>query len=156
MKTTKYKDLTINIYNYIFDEIQSCIKINSKNENGGILLGLHNLDNEEYFINNLTFPNSDDEMGKFFFVRKKTEHQKHIKKLWKESNGVLNYIGEWHTHPEKIPSPSSVDLNTWKEISKNKNLSFPFKVNIIVGNDDFYYICIMKKGVKIYEETKKF
>uniref|UniRef100_UPI003CED28D9 Mov34/MPN/PAD-1 family protein n=1 Tax=Enterobacter cloacae complex sp. 280C5 TaxID=3395861 RepID=UPI003CED28D9 len=30
------------------------------------------------------------------------------------SDGFLVYLGEWHTHPEDFPQPSSTDLRSWR------------------------------------------
>ena len=39
-----------------------------------------------------------------------------------ESGRILTFVGEWHTHPESFPTPSSIDLNTWRAVTR-KNLA---------------------------------
>jgi len=37
-------------------------------------------------------------------------------KKWRASGGTLDYVGEWHTHPEQQPVPSRLDLEQWLAI----------------------------------------
>ena len=38
--------------------------------------------------------------------------------LWEQSNELIGYLGEWHTHPQRIPYPSALDLRESKKIAK--------------------------------------
>ncbi|WP_081409005.1 Mov34/MPN/PAD-1 family protein [Acinetobacter gyllenbergii] len=43
-------------------------------------------------------------------------------------------MGEWHTHPEDVPSPSPTDINSWRtNLVSNEEL-----VLIIVGRTNFW------------------
>jgi integrative and conjugative element protein (TIGR02256 family) len=35
---------------------------------------------------------------------------------WRISDETMDYIGEWHTHPESNPQPSTLDLDEWRKI----------------------------------------
>ena len=49
----------------------------------------------------------------------------------------LHFVGDWHTHPEEIPTPSSSDIRTIKEaVAKSKHHLHGF-VLIIVGSGRF-------------------
>jgi integrative and conjugative element protein (TIGR02256 family) len=37
-----------------------------------------------------------------------------IDQAWHISSGTCTYLGEWHTHPEPIPTPSVVDRSDWR------------------------------------------
>jgi integrative and conjugative element protein (TIGR02256 family) len=45
---------------------------------------------------------------------------------------VVDYLGEWHTHPEVLPSPSSLDISEWQLICRRKATPMVF---MIVGMD---------------------
>jgi len=32
----------------------------------------------------------------------------------------MDYVGEWHTHPESGPAPSSLDFCEWRKICKRR------------------------------------
>ena len=58
-------------------------------------------------------------------------------KIHKSSLNNSFCIGNWHTHPVSNPTPSLIDLSTWKkELSECKS-SFGFQVYIICGIDGF-------------------
>lgn len=43
-------------------------------------------------------------------------------------------VGYWHTHPQKIPTPSNTDLASFKEFSFQNRDSLPCPLAVIVGN----------------------
>lgn len=83
-------------------------------EAGGILLGyrrgphLHAIEATE--------PALTDRGSRFRFYRSASAHQRIAMNRWRYSGGTLTYLGEWHTHPELTPRPSSLDLASWQEL----------------------------------------
>jgi integrative and conjugative element protein (TIGR02256 family) len=41
---------------------------------------------------------------------------------WRDSGRTVTFVGEWHTHPEAVPSPSSLDRNTWRGIARKHKI----------------------------------
>ncbi|WP_209946393.1 Mov34/MPN/PAD-1 family protein [Bradyrhizobium elkanii] len=85
-------------------------------EAGGILVGCYRGPHVE--ITECSEPLRRDRRSRLRFDRDDPGHQDLAKRRWKESGRVLTFVGEWHTHPESLPSPSSIDLNTWREVSR--------------------------------------
>ena len=56
------------------------------------------------------------------FIRNIFGHQFLINNKYNNSNGKINYIGEWHTHSEINPKPSKTDLKTLMKIRRYKNV----------------------------------
>lgn len=59
---------------------------------------------------------------------------------YERSNHTRVYIGEWHTHPEDFPSPSTVDVSSIKNSFKRNEL--PFKdciLMVIIGRKEIYW-----------------
>ena len=52
--------------------------------------------------------------------------------LWKESGYKKMYLGEWHTHNQKDPIPSIIDIENWKKIEDRNNVA-PEMYFIIIG-----------------------
>lgn len=49
----------------------------------------------------------------------------------------LNFVGDWHTHPEAVPTPSSSDVRTINEaVAKSQHHLFGF-VMVIIGTGSF-------------------
>ncbi|WP_437485778.1 Mov34/MPN/PAD-1 family protein [Sorangium sp. So ce1014] len=82
-------------------------------EAGGVLLGRHLLDSSDLVVDEVTEPMRGDHRSRFAFRREQEGHQRRIDEVWKASRGTCVYLGEWHTHPEPIPEPSSIDVDDW-------------------------------------------
>ena len=64
-----------------------------------------------------------DIRARFHFFRSEKHHQKAMDELWVASDYTKTYLGEWHTHDEDVPSPSTTDIKEWKRISKGQHNS---------------------------------
>ena len=51
---------------------------------------------------------------------------------WRASHGTVRYLGEWHTHPEDQPTPSSLDRSEWHRLAKERKDERPL-LAVIVG-----------------------
>lgn len=78
------------------------------------------------------------------------EVNNYIQHSWSISKGILNYVGEWHTHDCEHPVPSNVDNDTIKKILKrDKDL-----VNIylfVIGKKSMYIGQITQINKKLIE-----
>lgn len=110
-------------------------------ESGGILIGLRR--GEHFEITAATMPQVDDKRARFRFERVERGHTEALKKLWTVSMGAENYLGEWHTHPEDHPSPSSIDVSEWKRAVKLHNQPL---VMLIVGRKSTYVAIVCHLG----------
>lgn len=81
-------------------------------EAGGVLIGERR--GENFVVKEVTIPSSKDCSSRFHFVRKFFHHQLTIVNANRQFGGTSNYLGEWHTHPQDQPYPSSIDFNNWK------------------------------------------
>jgi len=104
-----------------------------KKEAGGVLLGRHIIGSDDIVVDDITTPMKGDYCGRYFFIRGQRNHQEVIDKVWQESKGTCTYLGEWHTHPEKKPKPSCLDLDEWMRRIKNDTFYGDALFFIIVG-----------------------
>lgn len=86
----------------------------SRPESGGILLGYRR--GNHLHIAEATTPQPNDQRMRFQFFRRDINHQKAAIRRWELSGNLMDYVGEWHTHPEAEPTPSSLDMKEWKKI----------------------------------------
>ncbi|MCP2223558.1 MULTISPECIES: Mov34/MPN/PAD-1 family protein [Bradyrhizobium] len=106
----------------------------SDREAGGILLGHYRGPHVE--VLRCTTPMPEDRRTRFGFVRQDKGHQEIATKEWFKSGGSVNFVGEWHTHPERHPTPSWIDRRTWrKQLGRHKPNPLVF---IIVGTAATY------------------
>jgi integrative and conjugative element protein (TIGR02256 family) len=103
-------------------------------EAGGILLGCHRGPHVE--ILECTEPMRQDRRTRYGFVRRDPGHQRAALAAWNASGRTVSFVGEWHTHPEEIPSPSRVDRNTWADLMRQRHADA--LIFMIAGRSDLY------------------
>lgn len=147
-------EITDEVYNKFVDYCQN----DKQPESGGVLIGKVKEDYSLIVISEISIPAGNEDCGRFYFVRNKYRSQKVIEQFWKDSQGELNYIGEWHTHPEESPSPSFVDKKLLKNCIKYNKYSFPWLFMIIVGKQGDLFVGFQTKNMqkmrKIEEEKR--
>jgi integrative and conjugative element protein (TIGR02256 family) len=109
-----------------------------KPESGGVLLGRRRGDHIEIIA--VTEPGPGDIRQRAFFHRRDPSHQESAIRFWQESNGEVDYVGEWHTHPEFHPTPSHLDCEQWRKASLAYGKPL---VVIIVGIKTFFCAWIL-------------
>lgn len=82
-------------------------------EAGGVLLGRRLLTSEDIVVDEITIPMEGDERARSRFHRARRRHQEAIQGSWDRSEGTIGYLGEWHSHPERQPTPSLLDRCNW-------------------------------------------
>jgi integrative and conjugative element protein (TIGR02256 family) len=60
-------------------------------------------------VDSITTPQPTDVRTRFTFDRN-GEHQRLINESWECSAGTCSFVGDWHTHAELYPAPSSVPV----------------------------------------------
>lgn len=84
-------------------------------EGCGILLGY---EWDQFFdIVAATPPQITDQRSRCSYKRGTRGHLSIAKDLWRKSGNKIGYLGEWHTHPQRIPTPSHKDLSEALKIS---------------------------------------
>jgi len=117
----------------------------SDHESGGVLLGRFILDSKDIVIDQISTPQKNDVSSPVKFIKQKKEHQLIVDKAWKKSGGTCNFLGEWHTHPQKSPSPSSIDIKNWKKIIRKSKHE----------GDSLFFLIIGTISICAFEVSKK-
>lgn len=87
-------------------------------EAGGILLGRTMRDSGSLVVDSAVSPGKGDKRRRFSFRRSRPRAQRNVDAAWTGSGGTSNYLGEWHSHPEDDPTPSSHDRREWRRIAR--------------------------------------
>jgi integrative and conjugative element protein (TIGR02256 family) len=104
-------------------------------ESGGILLGYRR--GLHLHATDATIPLGTDSRSRTRFYRSAEPHRQAAHARWRESGGTMDYVGEWHTHPELNPSPSAIDRCGWKHICNLRKAPMLF---IIAGTQDRLWV----------------
>lgn len=108
-------------------------------EKGGVLVG--ELRHPHIVVTGASQPGDNDSSSRFSFLRRDNSHKLFVQNRYKESNGTVVYIGEWHTHPERKPTPSNIDLDSW-----SKNLFSPHGSIVAIIGYEFIWWGVQKNG----------
>ena len=80
-----------------------------------------------------TGPRTTDKRSRFSYVADREAERREIKKNYDMG---LHYVGDWHTHPERTPMPSALDIESIQEsVNKSRHALNAF-VLIIAGNGE--------------------
>lgn len=112
-------------------------------EAGGILLG--SVHGNHLLIEQATVPTERDKRFRYLFERMPFGHDAIALTRWKESQGTIRYLGEWHTHPEDDPTPSHLDRSEWSRLSSIRRDERPLLV-VIVGRASLYTALVSASG----------
>lgn len=77
-----------------------------------------------------TGPRANDRRGRFSFFPDRKEENKEIHNCFLDG---LHYIGDWHTHPQQLPTPSLEDLDSIAECFKKSTHELKAFLLVIVG-----------------------
>ncbi len=105
-------------------------------ESGGILIG--QIKEAEVYIMKATTPNKFDKASRYSFECNKDAAQVIIDFEFINSGKKSIYIGEWHTHPENTPTPSTTDKTMIKTQFTHNKLNEPFIFLLIQGLEELY------------------
>lgn len=115
-------------------------------ESGGILLGYVRAPHLE--ILEASEPTSWDRCLRFFFDRESRGHREMAERRWRESDGLVRYVGEWHTHPEDYPTPSYIDRAGWLNLATKRQDQRPV-LAIVVGRKGLHVELVHRDGTSI-------
>lgn len=68
------------------------------------------------------------------FVRSVEHHEKTLNEFYERTGADysrFNYLGEWHSHPNHVPLPSSVDIASMEQLVYSER-NIPFAMLLIV------------------------
>ena len=101
-------------------------------EAGGQLFA--KISNDAIVIQKATPPRPGDRRGRFLFWPNRVAEQTEIDL---EFASGLHYVGDWHTHPQRIPKMSSTDKRNIQKCFSMSDHDLSAFLMIIVGNAPF-------------------
>jgi integrative and conjugative element protein (TIGR02256 family) len=115
-----------------------------KTEAGGVLLGRYLRDARDVVIDEVSVPQSGDRRSRFRYFRDRSRHQSIINQAWEQSGGTCTYLGEWHTHPESSPTPSTIDQLNWRR-----------KLLVDTFDEALFFLIVGTEEIRAWEGDKR-
>jgi integrative and conjugative element protein (TIGR02256 family) len=125
-------EITVEFSGQVLEVFKRYLQTGRRNEAGGILLG-RIYDGNTVVVEVATTPNKEDKAGRYFFDRSRNAAQEIVTCLWEQSGGEIVYLGEWHTHPERNPSPSPRDKDMIRSMFNDTKMETNSLILTIVG-----------------------
>ncbi|MFX0200559.1 MAG: Mov34/MPN/PAD-1 family protein [Candidatus Hodarchaeota archaeon] len=142
---------TVSIAPSCFNRMLELAKKNYPCEVGTSLIGFYSDDGFNAFITDMAPLSSDSKGSGSSFYRGIKGLQTFFTKLWREHEGKRHYVGEWHSHPDALPSPSTTDDINQLAIAADLKTNCPESILIIIGGDPFDS---PKLGVFVYSRKQ--
>ena len=125
------------------DFLRQHVQLGPAPETGGVLAGFLRVD-DVWVISHPMQPSPRNRAGRYWLRRHRGDAQKFVEKVYKASGGIVNYLGEWHTHPEPTPSPSVEDRKMLQDLLSTSLLEITFLIGVIVGTSGS--LCVWAQG----------
>lgn len=115
----------------VLEQIRQQAESEYPNENGGMLAGYYSADRCTVYIKRVVNPIRKT-MRRTSFERDAGG----LEKEWKElSYERLQYVGEWHSHPNGSTQFSDIDLSTMAKIEKEVTIANPLLLIVGLGKE---------------------
>lgn len=119
------------------DEILAAMRemaANSKpRETGGTLVGYYSKDLREAFVTRALEADTGAHKQHARFYRPSDDVDGQLARIYEESGGLTHYLGEWHTHPDAAPAPSTMDLSTLRGLASSRSVATDTPFMVILG-----------------------
>lgn len=106
----------------------SCLR----KESGGQLFA--RIRPQEWTIVTATGPRKSDWRSRFGYHPNRKAENEEIERMFDDG---LHFVGDWHTHPQKVPRPSGTDRNSIGDIVTKSVHELPGFLLFIVGTAPF-------------------
>lgn len=101
-------------------------------ETGGQLFAA--IEDDVWHVVTATGPRAADRRGRFYFWPDRRAEQREIDQHF--ASGLI-YVGDWHTHPEKVPTPSRDDIVSMENVVRESTFYTSGLLLCIVGLEPF-------------------
>lgn len=124
---------------YLLDAIQAARTTKLPNETGGILIGSYDMIRKKIYLVDTILSPKDSEEYPYAYIRGIEGVKEKLEHIQNVTASNLEYVGEWHSHPERCslrPSADDRALFSWLKGYMDK-LSRPPLMLIAGDNDQF-------------------
>lgn len=137
----------IHISKSVLKRIEEETKFHYPKEFGGVFVGYKS--DVNFIITDILIPD-EYKNGTTIFIREPGTLNERLLEIHKMTNGKIEYLGEWHSHPNGSTTPSSTDIYAMEIISKDKNINIDRPLLMIVEVDKASF----GKDLYIYDNKK--
>lgn len=104
-------------------------------ETGGTLVGYYSTDFRIAFVVKGLEAKTGARRRRTRFYRPPDDVDDQLTKIYRESEGRVHYLGEWHTHPRAAACPSPTDIETLRGLARSRSVATDTPFMVIMGGD---------------------
>jgi hypothetical protein len=109
---------TVVIDQWLIDHLHQLRKERLPNETGGVLIGMHDVLRKTVYVVDTIHSPADSKEKPTLYIRGCEGLEERVLAINSETAGELEYIGEWHSHPDGCScAPSTDDLRLFANIT---------------------------------------
>ena len=136
-------NIQVYISNAVEKEIQIMVNASPDKETGGCLFGSYDRDHNSIYVYYMKPAPEDSIHTSVSFVRGFKGLTDEYKRITKLTYNQVRYLGEWHSHPNALNTPSDTDKKQFEELrEEQQSQDLPF-VQIIHGNNGLFVTAVM-------------
>jgi integrative and conjugative element protein (TIGR02256 family) len=125
----------VDILSQVLDEINKWLQDEcTKPESGGYIVGYQHKKTGNISLEKVSHPYFLDVKNRIRFDIRDPRHKVFLKK---EHRRKSYYMGVWHTHPQRVPEPSSIDWDDWNATMCSDKTGCRYVFFIISGTDEW-------------------
>ena len=128
---------TVVIDQWLIDHLQQLRSQRLPNETGGVLIGTYDLPRKTVYVVDTIHSPADSKEKPTLYIRGCEGLEERVAAISAETAGELEYVGEWHSHPDGCScAPSNDDLNLFANITDRMTAAgYPAFMAIIGQNN---------------------
>ena len=124
------------------------------NETGGVLIGAHDLEHLTIHLAARVPSPSDSTEWPTLYIRGARNLSRTVRSFSRSTDGMLGYVGEWHSHPSGQDSvPSNLDRQALGKVAEETEKDELPALTLIVGENDL--TVLIQSGARTAEACWK-
>lgn len=142
-------DWTLILDDWLFQELSQLRSSKLPNETGGVLIGSYDLPNKTVYVVDTIPSPPDSKEWPTLYIRGSEGLRERVSGITEMTAGQLEYVGEWHSHPDRcscLPSDDDFKVFSWMT-DRMVAAGFP-AIMAIVGeeNSSLWFLGKMEKA----------
>lgn len=120
------------------------------NETGGVLIGSFDLERRIIYLVDTVPSPADSVEWPTLFIRGSSGLLREVTRIGEQTAGMLQYVGEWHSHPRGVPPlPSSDDCKVFEWLTELMGRDgFPAIMLIAADEREEVYVGTIREGIE--------
>ncbi len=114
------RDCTVRVPDEILAAMRKLAASAKPRETGSTLVGHYSDDRRVAYVTGALEAKTGARKERVRFYRPPDDVDGQLARTYEQSGGLTHYLGEWHTHPQAAPAPSSTDLSTLRGLARSK------------------------------------